>query len=64
MVITMRWMRRHHKLEGDIADALANSSTDDLTIVELKRQTLQLKDEIERLHREQSSFHSNGSAMR
>jgi hypothetical protein len=41
--------RRHHKLEREIADALAHSSTDDLTITELKRQKLQLKDEIERL---------------
>jgi hypothetical protein len=41
--------RRHHKLEREIADALAHSSTDDLTITELKRRKLQLKDEIERL---------------
>jgi len=37
------------KLEREIADALAHSSTDDLTIAELKRQKLQLKDEMERL---------------
>ena len=41
--------RRHHALEREIADALAHSSTDDLKIVELKRQKLQLKDEIEHL---------------
>ena len=41
--------RRHNKLEREIADALAHSSTDDLTIAELKRQKLKLKDEIERL---------------
>ncbi len=28
--------RRHHKLEREIADALAHSSTDDLTITELR----------------------------
>jgi hypothetical protein len=28
--------RRHHALEREIADALAHSSTDDLTIMELK----------------------------
>ena len=41
--------RRHHRLEREIADALAHSSIDDLTIAELKRQKLHLKDEIERL---------------
>ena len=41
--------RRHHKLEREIAYALAHSSTDDLTIAELKRQKLQLNDEMERL---------------
>ena len=41
--------RRHNKLEREIADALAHSSTDDLTIAELKRHKLKLKDEIERL---------------
>lgn len=46
--------RRHHKLESEIADALARSSTDDLKIVELKRQKLHLKDEMERLRHERS----------
>jgi hypothetical protein len=41
--------RRHHALEDQITSALAHSSSDDLKIVELKRQKLQLKDEIERL---------------
>jgi hypothetical protein len=41
--------RRHQALEREIVDALAHSSTDDLNIVELKRQKLLLKDEIERL---------------
>jgi hypothetical protein len=44
--------RRHQALEEEIAQALAHSSTDDLKIAELKRQKLQLKDEIERLRRE------------
>ena len=41
--------RRHQKLEDEIAEALAHPSTDDLKIVELKRQKLQVKDEIARL---------------
>ena len=41
--------RKHHAVEKKIADVLAHSSTDDLKVVELKRQKLQLKDEIERL---------------
>jgi len=46
--------RRHKALEDDLAEALAHSSTDDLKIAELKRQKLQLKDEIERLRHDQS----------
>jgi hypothetical protein len=41
--------RRHHALEKELVEALKHKSTDDLEIVELKRQKLQLKDEIERL---------------
>jgi len=41
--------RRHKALEDEITQALAHSSTDDLTITELKRRKLLLKDEIERL---------------
>ena len=41
--------RRHHALEDQISSALAHSSLEDLKIVELKRQKLQLKDEIDRL---------------
>ena len=41
--------RRHHELEKEIAEALKHNSFDDLKIAELKRQKLQLKDEIERL---------------
>ena len=39
--------RRHHELEREIAEALKHNSIDDLKIVELKRQKLQLRDEIE-----------------
>lgn len=41
--------RRHHALEKELIEALKHKSTDDLEIVELKRQKLHLKDEIERL---------------
>jgi len=41
--------RRHHVLEIEITEALKHNSIDDLKIVELKRQKLHLKDEIERL---------------
>lgn len=41
--------RRHQRLEDEIAEALAHPSTDDLRIAELKRQKLQVKDEITRL---------------
>ena len=41
--------QQHHALEKKIAEALKHKSTDDLEIVELKRQKMRLKDEIERL---------------
>jgi hypothetical protein len=41
--------RRHNEHEKEIAEALKHNSIDDLKIIELKRQKLQLKDEIERL---------------
>jgi len=41
--------RRHQALEQQISDARAHPSVDDLTIVELKRRKLQVKDEIARL---------------
>jgi hypothetical protein len=44
--------RRHKALDEAIAEALAHSSSDDLKIVELKRQKLHLKDQIERLQHE------------
>ena len=41
--------RRHQAIEKDFAEALKHKSVDDLELVELKRQKLHLKDEIERL---------------
>jgi hypothetical protein len=41
--------RRHRALEDEIAEAIAHPSTDDVTISQLKRKKLQVKDEIERL---------------
>jgi hypothetical protein len=41
--------QQHHALEKKIAEALKHKSTDDLKIVELKRQKMRLKDEIEQL---------------
>ena len=45
--------RRHHAIEREIAEALKHKSVDDLELVELKRQKLHLKDEIERLRHDQ-----------
>ena len=41
--------RRHQVLESQIEEALAHPSTDTLTLSELKRRKLVLKDEIARL---------------
>jgi hypothetical protein len=41
--------KRHQALEREIEDALAHPSFDDLSVTELKRRKLQLKDEIARL---------------
>ena len=41
--------RKHQALETELADALAHPSVDDMTIAELKRRKLQVKDEIARL---------------
>jgi hypothetical protein len=41
--------RQHKALEHEIAEALAQSSSDDLKIAELKRRKLAQKDEIERV---------------
>jgi hypothetical protein len=41
--------RKHRALETELADALAHPSVDDMTIADLKRRKLQVKDEIARL---------------
>jgi len=41
--------RRHQTLEQEINEALSHPSSDDLTIAELKRRKLLVKDEIARL---------------
>jgi hypothetical protein len=41
--------RRHRDLEREIEDAEAHPGTDTLELTQLKRQKLQLKDEITRL---------------
>ena len=46
--------RRHQALEDEINEALAHPSTDDLTIAQLKRRKLHVKDVIERLRHEAS----------
>ena len=45
--------RRHHAIQKEIAEAFKHKSFDDLELVELKRQKLHLKDEIERLRHDQ-----------
>jgi hypothetical protein len=44
--------RRHHALELEISEAQSHPSTDDLTIAELKRRKLLVKDEIARLRQD------------
>ncbi len=41
--------RKHDALESELADAIAHPSVDDVTIAELKRRKLHVKDEIARL---------------
>jgi hypothetical protein len=48
--------QQHQALEQELNEARAHPSTDDLTIKELKRRKLQLKDEIARL-RQSASLH-------
>jgi hypothetical protein len=46
--------RRHQALEREINEALTHPSTDDLTVGELKRRKLHVKEEIARLRQEVS----------
>jgi hypothetical protein len=41
--------RKHQAMETELSDALAHPSVDDITIADLKRRKLQVKDEIVRL---------------
>jgi hypothetical protein len=47
--------QKHRALEAELAEALGHRSTDDLTLVKLKRRKLQLKDEIAKL--QEASVH-------
>ena len=42
----------HQALEDEITEAMLHKGVDDLEIADLKRQKLQIKDEIERICRE------------
>jgi hypothetical protein len=44
--------RRHQALEQEISEAQLHPSTDDLTIAELKRKKLLVKDEMARLRQD------------
>jgi len=44
--------RRHQALEQEISEAQTHPSTDDLTLAELKRKKLLVKDEIARLRQD------------
>jgi hypothetical protein len=46
--------KKHQALEAEITDCLAHPAVDDLTIVELKRKKLLVKEEIERLRHSES----------
>ena len=46
--------RKHQSLEDELNDAMAHPSIDDLTIADLKRRKLHLKDEIQRLRHDTS----------
>ncbi|MHA1548662.1 MAG: YdcH family protein [Alphaproteobacteria bacterium] len=49
--------RRHKALEREIEDAMQHPGTDDLTVSELKRRKLLLKDEIARLKQADAPVH-------
>ena len=50
--------KKHQALENEINECLAHPAVDDLTVVELKRRKLIIKDEIERLrHARDVSLH-------
>ena len=47
--------RKHQALETELADAMTHPSIDDVTIAELKRRKLHVKDEIARLKQDESA---------
>ena len=50
--------RKHEALENELSEAIAHPSVDDITLADLKRRKLQVKDEIARLkHDETVSVH-------
>ena len=49
--------RRHKALQREIEDAMQHPGTDDLTVSELKRRKLLLKDEIARLKQADDPVH-------
>jgi hypothetical protein len=48
---------RHKALEKEIIEARTHPSTDELTLAELKRRKLLLKDQIERMRHDEHSLH-------
>ena len=56
--------RKHQALETELADALAHPSVDDITIAELKRRKLHVKDEIARLKHDEQRERTLGSGRR
>jgi hypothetical protein len=46
--------RQHQALEREIEEAMAHPGVDDLEITELKRRKLRIKDEMERLKKDET----------
>ena len=47
--------RKHEALENELSEANAHPSVDDITLADLKRRKLQVKDEIARLKQDVST---------
>lgn len=47
-------VRQHQQLEQEIAEAIAHPGVDDLEISELKKRKLRIKDEMERLKKNET----------
>jgi hypothetical protein len=47
--------RKHEALENELSEAIAHPSVDDITLADLKRRKLQVKDEIARLKHDASA---------